>query len=417
MIFAFGIFVIFAFFAMFYFAGTETALCSLSPFHKRNLLKEGGKITKGIALFNENPNKIITTILVGNALAVIIASVCVQAISISVSKETHFSPHKFSSVSGFALFILVVFVGEILPKTLARKYPEKFSKKTVGFLYIIDKVFSPVANFFFSISRSLLGIFGIYLSKAMPPANIRDFEDAAEIAYLFGKITKEERRIIKGIFDFPRKEVRQVMVPEVEVDAIDINWSREKILKTIAKYNHSRIPVYSENLDDIVGIIYTKDILNILSFRKLFIIEDILRQATFVPETAPVSKLLKMFKEGRQHLSIVVDEYGKVTGIITLEDVLEEITGDILDEFDGEVLYEKGRDGAYIVPAYEDVDRINEKLSLNLPTEIAESIGGIILEKLGAVPKKGEKVKFGNVELEVFDADRQKIKTVKIRIS
>ncbi|MCD6422618.1 MAG: HlyC/CorC family transporter [Elusimicrobia bacterium] len=417
MIFVFGIFVIFSFVAMFYFAGTETALCSLSPFQKRNLLKESGKISKGIALFNEDPNKIITTILVGNALAVIIASVCVQAISISVSKEVNFSPHEFSSISGFVLFVLVVFAGEILPKTLARKYPEKFSKKAVPFLYIIDRVFSPVANFFFFLSRNFLGIFRIYLSKAMPPANIRDFEDAAEIAYLFGRITKEERRIIKGIFDFPRKEVRQVMVPEVEVDAIDINWSREKILKTIAKYNHSRIPVYSENLDNIVGIIYTKDILNVLSFKKLFIINDILRQASFVPETAPVSKLLKMFKEGRQHLSVVVDEYGKVTGIITLEDVLEEITGDILDEFDGEVLYEKGRDGTYIVPAYEDVDRINEKLSLNLPAEIAESIGGIILEKLGAVPRKGEKVKFGNVELEVFDADRQKIKTVKIKIS
>lgn len=405
-----------AFICIIYFAGTETAVCSLSSFQRDEILRSGRKsVAASLSEFIKNPHRTLTAILIGNTLAVVIAAVATQAISMQVAEKYGLPASRVSFIASAVLFFLVVFFGEILPKTSARHRPKEFSEFALVPLSKITAVMAPVTGVFFSISRVVSSFFGFRLSKTLPRTSCQEFSALTETAYLSGKISKEERRMIKGIMDFPKKEVRQVMIPEVEIDAVDINWGQEKILREIASFNHSRIPVYSEHLDNIVGLIYTKDIMGVLSFGHLLILQDIIRPPFFAPETAPVSTLLKNFMQGHQHLSIVVDEYGKVTGIITLEDVLEEITGDIFDEFDREALYRKDSDGSYIVPAYEDVDRVNEKLSLDLPAETAESVGGLILEKLNYLPQKGATVTYGKVILEVESADRQKIKTVRIR--
>jgi len=405
-----------AFIFMIYFAGTETAICSLSSFQRDEILRGGKKsAAASLAKFIDNPHRILTAILIGNALAVVIASVAVQAAAMQAAEKFGLSAAKVGFISSAGLFLLVVFFGEILPKASGRKNPKEFSEFALVPLSIITAVLSPLAAFLFSISRAVSSFFGFRLSKTFPRTSSQEFAALAETAYLSGKISKEERRMIRGIMEFPKKEVRQVMVPEVEIDAVDINWGRERILREISSFNHSRIPVYSEHLDNIVGLIYTKDVMGILSFGPLLILQDIIRSPSFVPETAPVRMLLKNFMQGRQHLSIVVDEYGKVTGIITLEDVLEEITGDIFDEFDRDDRYKKNRDGSFLVPAYEDVDRVNDKLSLSLPAETAESLGGLILEKLNYLPQKGAFVVYGDVILEVESADKQKIKMVRVR--
>ncbi|MFH1352753.1 MAG: hemolysin family protein [bacterium] len=405
-----------AFIFMIYFAGTETAVCSLSSFQRDEILRGGKKsAAASLAKFLEKPHRTLTAILIGNALAVIIASVAVQSASMQAAEKYGLSVSRVSIIASAGLFFLVVFFGEILPKASARKNPKKFSEFALAPLSKMTAVLLPLAVFLFSISRAIFSFFGLRLSKTLPRTSSQEFAALAETAYLSGKISKEERRMIRGIVDFPEKEVRQVMVPEVGIDAVDINWGRERILREIASFNHSRIPVYSKHLDNIVGLIYTKDVMGILSLGPLLILQDIIRSPFFVPETAPVRTLLKNFMQGRQHLSIAVDEYGKVTGIITLEDVLEEITGDIFDEFDRETSYKKDRDGSFLVPAQEGVDRVNDKLSLGLPAETAESVGGLILEKLNYLPKKGASVTYGDVILEVESADEQKIKTVRIR--
>ena len=405
-----------AFLAMIYFAGTETALLSLSPFNRNEILKGKRKASAGaLRGFIKSPHRVLTAILIGNALAVVVASVAVQTIAIKTAEKTGYNISIVSGILSFTLFIFVVFFGDILPKTAARKNPQKFS---LIYLHILSKftiILSPVSAFLFFISRSLFSFIGVHLSKTLPRTSSQEFADVAEIAFLSGRISKEEKRMIRGILDFPNKEVRQVMVPEVEIEAVDIEWGKDEIMRKIAGYNHSRIPVYHGSLDNIVGLIYTKDVMGVLSFSSLLIMQDIIRTPTFVPETAPVGTLLKKFKEGRQHMSVVVDEYGKVTGIITLEDILEEVTGDIFDEFDRETRYKNEKDGSYIVPAYEDVDRVNAKLGLHLPSDPAESIGGLVIEHLNYLPKKGECVKVGDVILEVESADRQKIKTVRIK--
>ncbi len=408
--------VILSFVLMFFFAGTETAICSLSSFEKKEIISRGASPARIVRGFVENPHRILSSILIGNALSVVLASVAVQLFSVRFARSIGASPARVSFYASAILFVFVVLFGEIIPKTLARKIPVKFCEKTLPFLGFFTAILYPLAISLFTASRFATSLLGLRLSKSLPRTSSQEFASVTEIAFLSGKISKEERRMIRGILEFPSKEVRQVMVPEVEIDAVDINWSREKIFEKVASFNHSRVPVYSGSLDNIIGLLYAKDILSVLSFENLLIIKDILRPPSFVPETAPVFMLLKNFMEGRQHLSIVVDEYGKVTGIITLEDVLEEVTGDILDEFDRDVSYRKLPDGSYLVPAHEDVDRINEKLSVNLPAELADSVGGLILEKLNYLPKKGEEVSFGKVSLIVENADRQRIKTVRISV-
>ncbi|PIU18748.1 MAG: hypothetical protein COT16_01205 [Elusimicrobia bacterium CG08_land_8_20_14_0_20_44_26] len=400
---------------MMYFAGCETALCSLTPFQKDNILKKGRNASlRALAFFLEHPHNVLTAIIIGNAISVVVASVTVQIISLVVARHADIPPSRVSAILSGLLFVFVVFFGEIIPKTAAKKNPEKFASVTLPYLRQIIFFLQPLAFFLFSVNRGILSLLGLNLSKALPRTSTQEFTELSETAFLAGKLSVEERRMIKGVLDFPDKEVRQVMVPEVEINAVDINWGREKILREIAGYNHSRIPVYSGSLDNIKGLIYTKDIMSVLNYGPLFIINDIIRPPSFVPEMAPVETLLKNFMQGREHLSIVVDEYGRVTGLITLEDVLEEITGDIFDEFDKETLYKKEKDGSYIIPAQEDVDRVNDKLGIDLPEELAESIGGLILEKLNYLPKKGEKVTFGKVVLEIESAGRQMIKTVRV---
>ncbi|MEA2082597.1 MAG: hemolysin family protein [Elusimicrobiota bacterium] len=405
-----------SFLFMIYFAGTETAICCLSPFQKKNILNGPSSAAAALKKFLDQPHRTLTAILIGNALAVVVSSVLTQLIARDLSSSFNFSAGKIAFAATGVLFVLVVMIGEILPKTLAGKDPGKFSRVVLPFLPKIIFFLTPLSALLFAASGFLSKMLGVKLSKTLPRTSSQDFAEASELAYVSGKISHEEKTMLKGILEFPEKEVRQVMVPEVEIDAVDINRGTAVIFRKLVKSGHSRIPVYSGSLDNIVGVIYTKDILGVLNMGTLLIVQDIMRPPSFVPETAPVKTLLKNFTKGRQHLSMVVDEYGKVTGLITLEDVLEEITGDIFDEFDKEVLYKKEKDGSYIVPASEDVDRVNDKLFLSLPEEPAESIGGLILKQLDYVPRKGEAVEIDGVVLEVESADRQKIKKVRVRI-
>ncbi|MBA3053016.1 MAG: hemolysin family protein [Candidatus Omnitrophota bacterium] len=407
---------IISFLCMFYFAGTETAICSLSPFQKQSILAGPPSAATALRRFLNTPHRILTSILIGNALSVVASSVLTQLLARDISSRFSMSIERTSFAASVVLFAFVVMFGDILAKTLAKKHPRSFAAAALPFLPKVVFFLSPLARLLFAMSRFLSELLGVKLSKTLPRTSSQDLAEASELAYVSGKISHEEKTMLKGILEFPEKEVRQVMVPEVDIKAVDINWGKARIFRELALSGHSRIPVYSGSLDNIVGVIYTKDILGVLNMGTLLIVQDIMRAPTFVPETAPVKTLLKNFSNGRQHLSIVVDEYGKVTGLITLEDVLEEITGDIFDEFDKEVVYKKEKDGSYIVPASEDVDRVNSKLSLSLPEHPASSIGGLILEQLDYVPRKGESVEIDGVVIEVHSADRQKITSVRIRI-
>ena len=311
--------------------------------------------------------------------------------------------------------MLILVFGEIMPKTYARKNAEKIS--TIGSepLRWIAKLLSPLSQVFVVPANLLIQVFGGRGLKGVPLFTTQEIGTLIEVGAREGALDDEEKKMIQSSLEFGETIVREVMVPRIDMQGVDMSEEREEIFKKIMKMPYSRVPVYKGNVDNVIGIVYSKDLLTALRNRELIIMEDLMRQAYFVPETKKISELLEEFRKGRMHLAIVVDEYGVTAGLVTIEDLIEEITGEILDEYDVQKeTIVKLPDGTAIVYAKEDLDRINEELGLKLPAEEFDSLGGLVVDLFGRVPRRGEEINFGNLKFVVQEADRRKIIKLKI---
>jgi len=230
-----------------------------------------------------------------------------------------------------------------------------------------------------------------------------------------GSEPDEEQRIMSSIVEFGETRVREVMVPRIDIVAVNLAMGRDEALEVIMGAGHSRIPLFEETVDHIVGVIYTKDLLHRIASGEDFSLSDVARSAFFVPESKMIDEMLTEFKRRKQHMAIVVDEYGGTAGIVTLEDVLEELVGDIQDEFDAEEeLVEVIDDDTLICNAKTRVDELNEDFGLALPEDIAESLGGLIYDMLGHVPVVGDTCRIEPLELRVDSIERQRIDKVRV---
>ena len=227
-------------------------------------------------------------------------------------------------------------------------------------------------------------------------------------------LKKEELKMIQGIIGLSETQVHEIMKPRIDVVALDINDPIREQVKTIVECGHSRIPVYDENIDDIVGILYAKDLLTFFfDENKVFNLRDILRECFFVPETKRISDLLREFREKNVHIALVVDEYGGFSGIVCLEDILEEIVGEIRDEYDREKdLIVKIDDSSYKISAKISISDLNEQLELELPEEESDSLGGFIMEILGKIPEQGEVAEYGPYEFTIDEMSAYKIEQI-----
>lgn len=225
----------------------------------------------------------------------------------------------------------------------------------------------------------------------------------------------EERLIMSSIRDFGETRVREVMVPRIDIVAVNVNADKEESISTILEAGHSRVPVYEDTVDRIIGTVYTKDLLRLMVMGEDFLLRETVREAFFVPESKMIDDLLTEFKLRKQHLAIVVDEYGGTAGIVTLEDVLEELVGDIQDEFDSEeeLVTRIDADTAEC-NAKVRVDELNEELGLDLNEDVAESVGGLVLHEIGHVPEVGATAHIGGLGFEVLSVERQRIDRIRI---
>jgi CBS domain containing-hemolysin-like protein len=219
--------------------------------------------------------------------------------------------------------------------------------------------------------------------------------------------------------DFKDRRVSQVMVPRSEIFAVNIKDGKEAIIKKIIDTEFSRVPVYRENLNNIIGVIYSKDLAIAWRSSDVIAVEDLIRPVHYVPENAKVSKILKEFRTGHHHIAIVVDEFGSTIGVASIEDLIEEIVGEVWDEYDESDMNEKTvvtlRDGSYLVQASEAISDFNDKLNLNIPDEDYTTVNGWVLEIFGRIPKNGEKIKWRNLEIEIQDADEKKVNRIILR--
>ena len=400
-------------------SGSEVSLFSLSPTEIDELKEDHNSANNLIAKMVENPKKLLATVLIANNL--------VNISIVLISPElTNFA---FGGIKnpilrdvmdiGLVTFVLLL-CGEILPKIYANRNNLVFAKRVAYFIYILDTIFTPISlpmkSFTVWIQKRL--------GKTKSNISVGQLSQALELASE-EDTTNEEKKLLESIVSFGNTETCEVMVPRVDIFALSEDTPFSEVLSEIVKIGYSRIPVYRENLDNITGVIYIKDLLPYIE-KTDFEWTKVMRKAFFVPENKKLDDLLSEFQEKKIHLAVVVDEYGGTCGIITLEDIMEEIVGSINDEFDDDdVTYSKINDHTYIFEGktvlkdfYRIVKMDDENILLfDEKRGEAETLAGFLLEISGNFPQKGKPIVFHNYSFTVEAFDKHRIKEIKVKIN
>jgi CBS domain containing-hemolysin-like protein len=396
-----------------FFSATETAFTSLSRLKVSHMVERrlpGARLVKKL---KEDPAKLLSTVLIGNNIVNIGASVLATTIMLRTTETMGWGGIGVAAgiATGIMTFFILVF-GEITPKTVAIRHAEFIALFCAWPIYIISIIITPLAAFLAFFSTPFIYLFGGRIPEGGP------FVTAEEIKLLIaagakeGVIERGEKEMISSIFEFGETNVSEVMTPRPDIKAVEDSSPIEEVLKLIAETGHSRIPVYEGNLDNITGVVYAKDLLNCSHEDPL---KDYMRAALFIPESKRVDDLLHQMQAARTHLAVVVDEFGVTSGIVTLEDLVEEIVGEIHDEFERmEKNIEKLDENTYLVDGKLLVADLNRELKLNLPEEEYDTIAGLVFGQLGKVPSVGDVVKYDNLEISVEKVLKRRVLRVKI---
>lgn len=398
-------------------SGSEVAFFSLSPSKKEKIKDSEKKAHHTIRNLLKTPDKLLATILVAN-----------NFINVGIVILSTYLVHSIFNFSGFPVlgfiievvlitFILLLF-GEILPKIYASDYSLGFASGMAVPLLLLQKLFRPLVHFLTSTST----YFNKRYNRVKPNISVDDLNQALELTN--EEDLSEDKTILKGIVKFGHTNVEQVMTPRIDVVAVDIDTSNQKLVNVINHNGYSRIPVYSDNFDHISGILYIKDLLPHFQDLETFRWQTLLRPPYFVPENKKIDDLLEEFQKNKVHMAIVVDEYGGTSGIITLEDILEEIVGEITDELDDDEnqLFSKLNQNTFLfdgkIPLVDfcricDLDF--EQIRINKGE--ADTLAGLILEIKGEFPKQNEIIVIDPLTLSIEAIDKRRIKKIKVTIN
>jgi len=414
------------FMAVAFFAGSETAITSLD---RRSIEKLGNDRFRR---WLEYPESILSTLLIGTNVAMVGLGVVAVSIAADMSQVAgRFS--RFSWVFPVITPFLVLIFGEILSKTYSRYHAQKIGGASIGILTKLSEAMDFANRWLIGISETIIGKkrtgefskkssgYGGVFATAEPSfksrPEIKRFLDSSELPF-----TRDTRTFLKNIVDFRLKKIKDVMIPRRDITAVDITRPREEVFEKIIKSGYSRVPAYRDgNLDNIAGIIYAKDIAYSYRNKDLIVIDDLLRPAYFFPENIPVDKLLARFREGRFHMALIVDEHGLLTGLVTIEDIVEEIVGEVWDEHDMvETTVERFPDGSVVYKGDVPVRTLLADFKeLNIHPEDYSTVGGWVAVLFGEIPVTGARIMDydGKVDIEVIDADSRRIKKVRIKKS
>ena len=375
-----------------FFAGSEVALFSLDKKKLQNTFESNPLIKRYLQKLLDSPGRLLVSLLIGNTIVNVSASIIAVMLALDYSHQTGFPQSAALTIQIVILTLLILFAGELLPKIWAAKFPTKFAKTVAVPLYWINVILFPVAEILTEAIKAGVGRLKMdKLKGAMLPEEISEL---ANLGHERGTIIEEEHGLINSIVNFRSVAVHEVMTPRVDIIAISVDSSFNELLEIITTTGHSRIPLYREDLDEIIGIIYAKDILPFIKNeekRKNFSLSKIAHRALFIPGSKLISGLLHEFQEKKKHLAIVVDEYGGTAGLITLEDIIEEILGEIRDEYDKEENpVTKLGDNSYIVLGKLTIAELNELMNTNFKeSENYETLAGMVLNHAGQIPKEG----------------------------
>ncbi len=397
------------------FSGTETAFFSLSSFQLSRIEESGSANGRVVSDLMKRSDLLLNGILLGNLIVNVLLAATATLLSHLLLTSRGLSENLvfLLDIIGVSLFLLIL--GEVTPKVYAIENAEKLAPRLAPLMRWWIFTLKPVLKAMTAFSNLFSRMFSSKnQSQAYTPEELRAILDTAEIGK---EIESETRDMISSIFDFGETRVKEIMVPRIDIVSADIETNMEEFLKLVRESEFSRIPVYRENIDQIVGIVYSKDLLQYVSLEKKSgeSISSLLKEAFFVPETKMISDLLKELQRDRIHMAIVVDEYGGTAGLVTLEDILEEIVGEIRDEYDAEErMFRKLDENAYLVNGKLDIDDLSDLLGAEIVGEGFETVGGLIYQALGRIPHQGEEVVVDDVRFIVSKVIGRRIVRVKV---
>ncbi|HEX8996667.1 MAG TPA: hemolysin family protein [Ktedonobacterales bacterium] len=392
-------------------AAAETALTSISHIRMRNLAEEGDVKAQRIRRILEHPDTFLSTILVVSNLAVITASTLATIIALDVD-------FSFAEViSTVVLSLIVLIFCEITPKTAAVQNPERVARFLLRPVEVFSAVLKYVVVALTWITSAMLRAFGVDTHRRGPFLTEDELRLMVEVGEEEGVLEEEEREMIHNVFDLGDTFAREVMVPRIDMVTVEADDRLDDATQVIVQGGFSRIPVYDDTINDIIGVLYAKDLLRVLATGQApqKIRQLPLRSAYFVPESKRLDDLLHEMQRQHVHMAIVVDEYGAVVGLVTIEDLVEEIIGDIKDEYDKEEqIFERVSDTEFLVDAKISVDELNERIDADLPAQDYDTLGGFVYTQLDKIPAVGDMVTYKDLTITVLGTKGRRVTKVKI---
>ena len=389
---------------------SETALMALSKIRIRHMVDEGVKGAKLVEKLTEDPSRLLGAILIGNNIVNIGASALATSIAVKTIGESGVG------LVTVIMTILVLIFGEITPKSIAKQNSEKVALRVSKIINIVVKVFRPFIFIFTAISSLFIRLLGGDPKATEPFITEEELKTMVGVSEEEGVLEDVEKEMIFNVFEFADAQVKDVMVQRVDVVAVDMNATYDEVIDIIKTEQFSRIPVYNQTIDDVIGILNVKDLIIAFESKENFKVSDYMREPYYTYEFKKITELFNEMKNTRNHMAVVLDEYGGNVGIVTIEDLIEEVVGEIEDEYDDEVDDEiiVVKEDEYIVDGSARLDHIAELIGVTMESEEFDSVGGLVIGELGRFPEQNEEVEMNNIKFIVEEIDKKKKKKVRI---
>ncbi|MDD2481595.1 MAG: hemolysin family protein [Lutispora sp.] len=413
-----------------FFAASEMAIVSIRQSKLRPLIEEGNKAAKIIDNFIQEPSKLLATIQVGITFAGFFAS-ALSAKTLAVYLANALKKANLSIISTYADSLSFIFMtliiayitlvlGELVPKRMALEWADKVALSVAKPILFLSRIAFPIVKLLTSSTNLIVKMLGGSAKSHEDQITEEEIRLMINVGEERGIIRETETEMINSIFEFDNTAVKEVMTPRTDMAAINVNATMEEILDVIVEEHFSRIPVYEDTVDNIIGLLYVKDLFAMMKHGIEFEIslKDIIRPAYFVPEYKKIDELFKEMQKSKTHIAIVIDEYGGTAGLITIEDLLEEIVGNIFDEYDDEVLeYEQLDENTYLINGMLSLDEVNDIMDVELPEDELEfdTISGMILSLSGKMPEVGDEVEYDGIQFRIEEVDDKRITKIKVR--
>jgi putative hemolysin len=397
------------------FSFLETSVTALRLFKLKEMARSTTRYTKLFETLENHPHQVLITILVVNMIANAIATVLITNIMEQIFAQLHLSSWLGLSIGITIATITQVLICEIIPKNMARSGGDRLFKSTLWITNLVFRVSYPVVTILSAISHLVLPWFGSSFEPTEAVTSEHEIRFLIDYINEKGLMEREKTEMLKSVFSLGQKQVKEIMVPEADIIMVNVYDSVNDALELFSRYHYSRLPAYEGQTDNIIGMVHQKDIFLLLSRGQHKSLKDLVRPILFVPETMKINQLLREFRQQGMHIAMVVNEHGSIIGLVTLEDVLEEIVGEIRDEH--ESISEKVvalEDGSWLADAGIDLVSLSQLLAVTFEVEDAVTLGGFLIEQLQRMPKKGERLLYQGYYFQIQKASHKRILQVLI---